>query len=187
MTNPLQKIDLQLLISANHLTMSSASTRVVVYGVAELLIFLFPLILYLLWRMPEARGRHHAARKAVILALMSTTVTIAIKTAVSVVYLRPRPFVSHPDIAYFHMGIDPQSFPSGHTMVAFAIASSLYLSGFHKLGAWLLILASAIAAGRVLAGVHYPTDVAVGAIIGIGVALYLHREASTLRKYLPNT
>lgn len=178
---------MQLLIAASHIMVSSSAARVIVYGVAELLIFLFPLTLYLLWRMPETRGRHHAARKAVIIALMASIMAIAFKTAISVVYLRPRPFVSHPDLLYFHFGIDPQSFPSGHAMVAFAIAVSLYLSGFRKLGGWLLVFAFLISIGRVFAGVHYPTDVLGGAIIGSGIALYLHREASTLRKYLPNS
>lgn len=187
MTNPLRPYDLQLLVAANHITGNSPAIRVIVYGVAELLIFLFPLILYLLWRMPEARGRHHAARKAVIIALMASIMAIAFKTAISVVYLRPRPFVSHPELQYFHLGIDSQSFPSGHAMVAFAIALSLYLSGFRKLGGWLLVFSLLISLGRVFAGVHYPTDVLGGVIIGSGIALYLHREASTLRKYLPNS
>ena len=187
MANLLQTLDAQAVLSANAFTTSNHIARVVVYGIAELLIFLFPLILYLLWKMPELRGRNHAARKAVVIALITTMVAIIAKAAISIVYLRPRPFVTHPELQYFHVGIDPQSFPSGNTMVSFAIATSLYLSGFPKVGGWLLVCSSLIAAARVFAGVHYPTDVLGGAVIGVGLAFYMHREASTLRKYLPNT
>lgn len=62
------------------------------------------------------------------------------------------------------------SFPSGHSMTAFAAATSVYTCN-KKVGRWLLILAGLIAFSRLYLYVHYPTDVIVGIIIGILLAL----------------
>jgi undecaprenyl-diphosphatase len=58
-----------------------------------------------------------------------------------------------------------RSFPSGHTQTAFAVA--IYLSLVFRQAAFIFItLACLVGLARVYAGVHYPLDVVVGAIIG---------------------
>lgn len=69
--------------------------------------------------------------------------------------------------------ITPQdrfSFPSGHSMTAFAITVSVghFYSDLELL---LLVLALSIAASRIILGMHYLTDVVAGAAIGIGLGL----------------
>jgi len=64
------------------------------------------------------------------------------------------------------------SFPSGHTTLAFALATSVYLYN-KKIGFLFFILAFGVAFGRILVGVHYPLDVFVGAILGIIVAVLI--------------
>jgi membrane-associated phospholipid phosphatase len=59
-----------------------------------------------------------------------------------------------------------QSFPSGHATTAFALAATV---GFIS-ERWFypaLVLASAIALSRVTGGVHYPSDVLAGAVVGL--------------------
>lgn len=70
---------------------------------------------------------------------------------------------------------DPYSFPSGHSTVAFAIATSLSLrypkpSVYIPLHLWALF----VGYGRVYLGLHYPSDVLAGAAIGSGTALLVH-------------
>ena len=62
------------------------------------------------------------------------------------------------------------SFPSGHAASAFAFATGV---GLEKpvVGAALAPVAAAVAYSRTFIGVHYPTDVAAGALLGTGVAL----------------
>ena len=59
------------------------------------------------------------------------------------------------------------SFPSGHSAAAFAFATGASAE-LPVLAPPLLALAGAVAYSRVHTGVHYPSDVAAGAVVGIG-------------------
>jgi membrane-associated phospholipid phosphatase len=98
--------------------------------------------------------------------LSSALITTTLKYTID----RDRPFVTYPDIQKLSAAGSP-SFPSGHTSEAFATATSLSIA-FPK---WYVIApayvwASAAAYSRMHLGVHYPTDVLAGAIIGAGSA-----------------
>ncbi len=68
---------------------------------------------------------------------------------------------------------DQFSFPSGHTITAFAV--SIALAEFYPaLFPALLFCALSIATSRILLGMHFLSDVIVGAIIGTGLALTSH-------------
>jgi len=62
---------------------------------------------------------------------------------------------------------DQFSFPSGHTMTAFAVCVSLSLS-FPALSVGLFFCALSVAISRILLGMHFLSDVLVGALIGTG-------------------
>lgn len=64
---------------------------------------------------------------------------------------------------------DRFSFPSGHTITAFAVAVSL-AAFYPDLGIGLLFCAASIALSRILLGMHFLSDVVAGALIGSGVA-----------------
>lgn len=66
------------------------------------------------------------------------------------------------------------SFPSGHTMVSFEGAVSIFLYR-RKWGWWALALAVLIACSRLYLFVHFPTDVLAGAVLGTAIALAVHR------------
>jgi len=78
---------------------------------------------------------------------------------------RKRPFVSCPGIRACARSLDEFSFPSGHTM--HAVAFSLVLSHYHPaLALPLWIFTVLVSLSRMVLGLHYPSDVAVGALIG---------------------
>ncbi|MFJ9697929.1 phosphatase PAP2 family protein [Kitasatospora sp. NPDC101183] len=69
-------------------------------------------------------------------------------------------------------GAGDWSFPSNHTVIAFAAAMALWFAD-RRLGKIALVFAVLMGASRVWVGVHYPHDVAVGAVMGVVVALLL--------------
>ena len=100
---------------------------------------------------------------------MTAAETFALKDAVR----RPRPFAACPDQIIVKEANLPTdySFPSGHTSMAFAAATSLSLA----VPEWYVIAPSFLYAGaagysRMYLGVHYPGDVLTGAVIGSGTA-----------------
>lgn len=87
---------------------------------------------------------------------------------------RDRPFITYPDITKKSKAGSP-SFPSGHTSSAFATATSLSLI-YSK---WYVIVpsygwAATVGYSRMHLGVHYPSDVLAGAVIGAGSAWLTH-------------
>jgi len=63
---------------------------------------------------------------------------------------------------------DQFSFPSGHTMTAFAVSLPL-LMFYPELGAGLLFCALSIAVSRIVLGMHFLSDVLAGALLGAGL------------------
>ena len=84
--------------------------------------------------------------------------------------LRPRPYEVHAHIAAGAVPLDRFSFPSGHTLhaVAFTLLATVY---FPQLAALLVPVTLAVAASRIVLGLHYPSDVLAGAALGASVAL----------------
>ena len=80
--------------------------------------------------------------------------------------MRPRPFVAHRRIRQGARTLDEYSFPSGHTMHAVAFAA-LLTQAFPWLGVLLIPFALLTGLSRVVLGLHYPSDVFMGAVLGL--------------------
>jgi undecaprenyl-diphosphatase len=81
-------------------------------------------------------------------------------------FVRERPFIRHAGISLAGAPLDRYSFPSGHTLHAAAFTWQA-CAAFPELAPVLIPLALSIAASRVVLGLHYPTDVLVGALLGV--------------------
>ena len=83
--------------------------------------------------------------------------------------VRERPYITHCGIVCGTAPLDRYSFPSGHTLhaVSFAIVFWAYLPAT----SWLMApFAMLVVASRIILGLHYPTDVVVGAALGATIA-----------------
>ncbi len=97
---------------------------------------------------------------------------------------RERPYVRYPDRVHPYSKEHSPSFPSGHTSAAFSVATSLSIT-YPK---WYVITPCALWAcsvgfSRMNEGVHYPSDVIAGAVVGAGCAvvnIYVNRWLNRL-------
>lgn len=83
--------------------------------------------------------------------------------------LRPRPYNVYPAIVCVGKALDQFSFPSGHTMhaVSFSIVALAYFPALF----WLVVpFATLVALSRPILGLHYPSDVIAGAVLGAALA-----------------
>lgn len=109
-------------------------------------------------------GEQRGAIIAAVSAGLSGTITYLLKVLVA----RPRPPVEA------MLAASTPSFPSGHTTIAFALAVSLgeLEPDIRK---YLYLIASSVALTRIYLGVHYPSDILAGAVIGAGCGLIVVR------------
>ena len=82
---------------------------------------------------------------------------------------RVRPYDVATDVTLLVERLHDFAFPSGHTLASFGAATALTL--YHRRwGTAALVLAAAIGFSRLYLFVHYPTDVAAGALLGVALA-----------------
>jgi glycosyltransferase involved in cell wall biosynthesis/membrane-associated phospholipid phosphatase len=118
-------------------------------------------------------------------ALASAGVGLAVAWVVAQAVDRPRPFVTHRAIHAFLPHAADASFPSDHVTAAFAIGSALVLRLGFK---WtpVLVAAALLAVARVVVGVHYPSDVIAGAVIGTAAAVAVYLVVPRIREVIEN-
>jgi len=113
-----------------------------------------------------------------VVSLETMAWTVGITQVSKAVIGRKRPVLYTADaVAVADEAKSQRSMPSGHTSMAFALATSYWVNN-PDVGVWPKILAFAGATGvgvlRVAAAKHFPSDVLTGALLGTGTALLVH-------------
>ena len=112
----------------------------------------------LIWKKYRLRG----LTVLICIAVYTVIGTLILKNLIG----RPRPFIAMPDLLVLVHKSSGFSFPSGHSGASFAAAYAI-ARGFGVHGAAPAYIAAAvIAMSRVYVGVHYPSDIIAGAVIG---------------------
>lgn len=83
--------------------------------------------------------------------------------------VRERPYMTHAVIVCAGKPLDRFSFPSGHTLHAVSF-TLIAITAVPMLALLLVPAAVLIALSRVVLGLHYPSDVLAGALLGAGIA-----------------
>ena len=116
-------------------------------------------------------GNDRQMRENALYIASSTAITYGLNQLIKVIVKRPRPFVQNIKIVPVYQAQE-YSFPSGHTSTTISTATALSIA-YPK---WYVIAPAFLWAGSVgysrsYLGVHYPTDVAAGALLGAGTAV----------------
>lgn len=138
-----------------------------------------------LFGVSRANDNYYDENSSILLALsegLSAGITFGLKNIV----MRERPFAVLQNANYDRSRflLDKYSFPSGHSAMSFAMATSLTLRYPDKpvLISGLYLYSTIISFGRIYLGVHYPSDVLAGMLIGSGSAVIVY----SLRKEIIN-
>jgi membrane-associated phospholipid phosphatase len=131
----------------------------------------------ILFGVSRANNYYYDENSSVLLAL-SEVLASGIVFGTKNIIKRDRPFTTLSNVHYNKSKflLDRYSFPSGHSAISFSMAASLTLRYPDKpvLISGLYLYSTAVSLGRIYLGVHYPTDVLAGMLIGSGSAVIIH-------------
>lgn len=136
-------------------------------------VLLFSLILYF-----TLKKKKSIVLLMVISAIISSGVAGLMKTGIE----RERPYQVL-DARQLVDEDDNRSFPSNHVQLSFALSTIVFYF-YRKFGTALFLLSLIMGFGRIYVGVHYPSDVLVGALIGILLAVLVLKMNMIYKKKL---
>lgn len=158
-------MDTTIAIHANHLLQVHDGLEDSILRFEQLSKIFFVVVLVATFVL--ARGAAaQSLRRGVTGALASAALAVAVAAVIAAVVDRARPFVADPTAIHLFAPHPADSgFPSDHATAAFAIATAMLLRD-RAVGLTLIAVAALVSVGRVAIGVHYPTDVLAGALLG---------------------
>ena len=174
-----QNLDMRLLRSINHRTSSTDGMMVPITNSVYPITAAVPLS-----ELAYGYAKHDSV--SIIRgwqAMAGAGINLVVVLSGKYIVNRARPYISYHDINNYTTETDP-SFPSGHTSFAFESATMLSLQ-YPK---WYVVVpsyawASTVGYSRMYLGMHYPSDVLVGAFIGSASAWLSIKGTQWLRGY----
>ena len=121
--------------------------------------------------------------KAIIAAVFTRFVLVEI---IRWLWFRPRPFITNNVNLLIDYSAKEASFPSGHASFYFALSTIIYFYN-KKIGIIFYIASLFIVLARVFVGIHWPSDILAGAVMGILVSWVLNKILDPLRKDFSTT
>jgi undecaprenyl-diphosphatase len=188
---PLRSLDTGLLLFINQGMVNSAFDVLMPALSRQGYLLVIPFILAMLARgtvQRDAKGKSYLATALWTVLLACTAAYLAgwVEDAVKVAVARERPCRAIENVRLLLPCPKSFSMPSGHAISSFAFALPLFYLSRGYIATWgrfyPLVLAPLIAFSRLYLGVHYPTDVLAGSLLGaaIGLALsYAYRLVTT--------
>jgi undecaprenyl-diphosphatase len=121
-------------------------------------------------------GRRQRERHqwALFHAILAVAMGNGVVKALNLLYYRHRPFAFEPVRRLFYRPSD-SSFPSNAAMVGFAMATAVWHTN-RGAGVLMGIMAALLGMARICGGVHFPSDILGGSLIGVGAALFVVRR-----------
>lgn len=164
-------------LAIHHPGIGRAALMVAQYGI----LLYGVLMLVLWWRACDGR------RRALLLAVLAALSALGINAVLNQLVPRPRPYLVLPLRILQTPAPRDASFPSDHAAVTAAVAMTLLLADHGVAGTAGLVGALLIGAARVIIGLHYPTDIIGGVLVGVCSAIAVTRVQGRLRPILMTT
>lgn len=128
----------------------------------------------------QTKKLKHAVYEASWAAALAFTISVMLSEFIG----RTRPYLATPEVqALVRTSLKAGAFPSAHAAIAFGIAAAIAFAD-RRWGVAAFIMAILVALGRVAAGVHYPSDVIGGALVGLlafVIVRVIHRRLAKVR------
>ncbi|EAX48767.1 phosphoesterase, PA-phosphatase related [Thermosinus carboxydivorans Nor1] len=139
----------------------------------------FGIYLIGLWFGGGSKDEVEQNRRRAMYAFFSALLALGINQIICHAWFRERPYVHNPVNRLLPVSEDP-SFPSDHAAGAFSIAGSLM--GHVVGGKALMLFAGLVALSRVYVGLHYPSDILGGMLVGLISSWIVERNKAILEK-----
>jgi undecaprenyl-diphosphatase len=178
----IQSLDTQLLLIINHGTANALFDVLMPALSSRGYLLVLPFLLYMIVNSADrmdAQGKRFlsTALWSIVISCCAYFLAEWVEAVVKNAVARERPCTAIEGIRLIAGCPKSFSLPSGHAISSFACAVPLYiLSREYMMMQWRLYplaLASVIAFSRLYLGVHYPTDVLAGAVLGAGIGMLL--------------
>ena len=160
-------LDTQLFYLLNNLAGQSSLLDGVIIFLASYLAYIL-IIVFLAFVFFSQYQRREKLQILFVAGVSTLIARFGIAELIRLFYQRPRPFSALDNVQQL-LTSNEWSFPSGHATFFFALSTAVYLYN-KKLGVWFFVATILITISRVVAGIHYPSDIIGGAVIGIVVA-----------------
>lgn len=175
-----QSIDLSILKSINkhEMPMWDKTMRITSNSIYPAIV-IAPSALFLTGYLQKDKPMMRSGVKTAAAIGLNIVLTTGLKYSIN----RTRPFTQYPDDIIKRTDAGKYSFPSGHTSSAFAMATSLTLATKK----WYVAVPSYLYAcgvgySRMRLGVHFPSDVLGGMVVGIGSSLLIWQIDKWIQK-----
>ncbi len=120
--------------------------------------------------LKDFRKYYRVAGEALVSVILARLVIVEI---IRFIWYQPRPFVAN-QVNLLLPHVSSASFPSGHAAFFFALSTLIYFNN-KKTGILLLSASFLIGISRIFCGLHWPSDILAGALIGIFSALVIKK------------
>ncbi len=113
-------------------------------------------------------------KKGVVILAIPLGIAVVVSETISAIYVRQRPFVADSRVHLLVPHSADGGMPSHHIVFMAALVASIYYYD-KRAAAFFALLTLITGVARVVAAIHYPTDILVGALIGVGIVYLYHR------------